>query len=90
MSHLSDNPNVIKRVRRLVGQMQGVERMLNNKADCYQVLQAVAACRGALDALAKHLMIEHVEHHLTHHPDATKELKQASEEVQQILKSYLK
>lgn len=90
MPHLSNNPKVLKRVRRLIGQMQGVERMLNAEADCYQVLQTVAACRGSLNALTKELITEHIEHHLIEHPDATKEVQAVSREVQQIISSYLK
>lgn len=90
MPHLANNPKVLKRVRRLIGQMQGVERMLNDEADCYQVLQTVAACRGALNALTKELINEHIEHHLIANAHATKDVQAVSREIQQIISSYLK
>jgi len=60
--HLSkDNDKLIKRVRRLKGQLEGVERMLGEEADCYEILQRVAACRGAFNGLTRELIHEHIE-----------------------------
>ena len=91
MAHLSgDNSKLIKRVRRLKGQLEGVERLLEEHADCYKVLQSAAACRGALDGLTKELILNHLEHHLIKNPDATDSVKEASEEMHEIIKSYMK
>ncbi len=90
MPHLAeDNSKLIKRVRRLKGQLEGVERMLNEGADCYAVLQNVAACRGALNSLTRELIHEHIEHHLIARSNS-KAVKEASIEVQSIIDSYLK
>lgn len=90
MPHLQNNEKMQKRVRRLVGQLEGVERMLNDGADCYKVLQTVAACRGALNALTRELIAEHLEHHLIGLPEASEEVQEAGREVQAIINSYLK
>ncbi|WP_269522512.1 metal/formaldehyde-sensitive transcriptional repressor [Coraliomargarita parva] len=90
MPHLSqDNTKLIKRVRRLKGQLEGVERMLTEGEDCYAVLQNVAACRGALNSLTRELIHEHIEHHLIGQSNS-KVVQEASREVQAIIDSYLK
>jgi len=91
MSHLSaDNTKLIQRVRRLKGQLEGVERMLAEGSDCYEILQTVAACRGALNGLTRSLIHEHIEHHILEAPTVSKDVRQASKEVQAIIDSYLK
>lgn len=91
MAHLSgDNTKLIGRVRRLKGQIEGIERMLEAGDDCYRILQTTAACRGALNALTRELISEHIEHHLTSDPTASDTVKSAAKEMQDILASYLK
>ena len=91
MSHLSkDNKKILQRVRRLKGQIEGIERMLSNDADCIEVLQTVAACRGALTGLTRQLIHEHIEHHLLEDDSASKSVRQAGKDIQSIIDSYLK
>jgi DNA-binding FrmR family transcriptional regulator len=91
MSHLSkDNKKILQRVRRLKGQIEGIERMLSNDADCIEVLQTVAACRGALNGLTRQLIHEHIEHHLLEDDSASKSVRQAGKDIQSIIDSYLK
>jgi DNA-binding FrmR family transcriptional regulator len=91
MSHLShDNKKLLQRVRRLKGQIEAVERMLLGDTDCLEVLQTVAACRGALNGLTRQLIHEHIEHHILEDSSATASVRQASKEVQTIIDSYLK
>jgi DNA-binding FrmR family transcriptional regulator len=91
MAHLTeDNGKLIKRVRRLKGQIEGIERMLSRGSDCYAILQNVAACRGALNSLTRELILEHIEHHISGHDEATPAIREASGEVRDIITSYLK
>lgn len=45
------------RLRRLQGQLRGVERMLDEAADCHAIVQQMAAARGALDRTMVQLMV---------------------------------
>jgi DNA-binding FrmR family transcriptional regulator len=91
MGHLSkDNKKLIARVRRLKGQLESVERMLLGETDCIEVLQTVAACRGALNGLTRELIHEHIEHHLIEEDGATPPVRKASKDLQAIIDSYLK
>jgi DNA-binding FrmR family transcriptional regulator len=91
MPHLSgDNTKLIQRVRRLRGQLEGVERMLTEGKGCYEILQSVAACRGAFNGLTRQMMLEHLDHHLARNPEASESVRDASMEMKSILESYLK
>lgn len=91
MAHLAaGNAKLIARVKRLKGQLEGVERMLTEGEDCFAILQNTAACRGALNALKKELILSHIEHHLLENDDASDGIRDTGKEIQSIVRSYLK
>ncbi|MBC2595459.1 metal-sensing transcriptional repressor [Ruficoccus amylovorans] len=45
----------------------------------------VAACRGALNALTKELLTEHLEHHLISLPETPETARDAAREIQTII-----
>ena len=52
---------VTTRVKRIAGQVAGVQRMLDEDRYCVDVLNQIAAIRSALDALGKELIAVHLE-----------------------------
>jgi DNA-binding FrmR family transcriptional regulator len=91
MAHLAtENAKLIARVKRLKGQLEGVERMLTEGEDCFAILQNTAACRGAFNALTKELILSHIEHHLVESDDASDGIRDTGKEIQSIVRSYLK
>ena len=50
-----------KRIRRIAGQVAGIERMIDADRYCVDVLLQVAAVRAALDGIGKLLLRSHVE-----------------------------
>jgi DNA-binding FrmR family transcriptional regulator len=52
---------VRKRIRRISGQVAGIERMIEQDRYCVDVLLQVAAVRAALDGMGKLLLKSHVE-----------------------------
>jgi DNA-binding FrmR family transcriptional regulator len=50
-----------KRIRRIAGQVAGIERMIEQDRYCVDVLLQVAAARAALDGVGKLLLSSHVE-----------------------------
>lgn len=50
-----------KRVRRIAGQVAGIERMIEQDRSCADILVQVAAARAALDGMGKVLLSSHVE-----------------------------
>jgi len=49
---------LVVRLRRAEGQLRGVQRMLEDDADCPQVLTQLAAAKAAIDQVGLHLISE--------------------------------
>ncbi|HAB43476.1 MAG TPA: transcriptional repressor RcnR to maintain nickel and cobalt homeostasis [Acinetobacter sp.] len=65
MSHVHDDKKILTRVRRLQGQMNAVEQsLLNPETGCIQVLQQVAAIKGAINGLMNELIETHLREHV--------------------------
>jgi DNA-binding FrmR family transcriptional regulator len=86
MAHIKNDKKVLARVRRIRGQIEAIERSIENGNDCYAVLQQTAAARGALGGL----MAELIDGHIRHHVNDPAEREQATEELMEIVRSYLR
>lgn len=92
MAHTArDKEKLLIRVRRIRGQVEAIERSLGEEHECADVLQLVAACRGALNGLMAELVEGHIWFHVLDQ-DRTKDSPQAAaaEELIDIVKAYLK
>ena len=53
---------VLKRLRRIEGQVRGVERMVEENRYCIDVVTQVTAIQAALDKVALELLTDHAAH----------------------------
>jgi DNA-binding FrmR family transcriptional regulator len=53
---------VLKRLRRVEGQVRGLQRMVESDTDCIDVLTQVSAATKALQAVALSLLDDHLAH----------------------------
>jgi FrmR/RcnR family transcriptional regulator, repressor of frmRAB operon len=92
MAHtLRDKPRLLQRIRRIRGQVEAIERLLDEEEDSSRVLQTIAACRGAMNGLMVEVLAGHVRCHvLDPHRKITAEQSQAADELINLLGSYLK
>ncbi|WP_129125459.1 metal-sensitive transcriptional regulator [Geomonas oryzae] len=60
---MTDSPKdkLTMRVKRIAGQVAGIERMLDEKRYCVDILNQISAVRSALDALGVELLTRHLE-----------------------------
>jgi len=67
---------LVKRLKRVEGQVRGVERMVEDDRYCIDVLTQISAIQAALDKVALGLLDEHVKHCVVegHGPGTTEEL----------------
>ena len=73
MSHtVRDKKMLLTRLKKIQGQSAALEKMLNSDHECADVLQQLAAIRGAVNGM----MMQVIEGHLTDH--VVKELKKLS------------
>jgi DNA-binding FrmR family transcriptional regulator len=54
--------DVLKRLRRIEGQVRGIAGMVEDERYCIDVLQQISAAQAALDKVALALVDEHVRH----------------------------
>ncbi|MBV8812420.1 MAG: metal/formaldehyde-sensitive transcriptional repressor [Acidobacteriaceae bacterium] len=88
MAHISSDPDkkILARVRRIRGQIEGIERAIEGSSDCYAILQQTAAVRGALNGLVAELIEGHVRHHVLESSKNTR----GAEELIDIVRSFLR
>lgn len=86
MAHLTHDKKLLARVRRIRGQVEGIERAIEEGNDCAAVLQQTAAARGALSGL----MAELIDGHIRHHVLSGTEREEATAELMEIVRSYLR
>lgn len=92
MAHTTkDKKKLLIRVRRIRGQVDAIERSLDSDQECSDVLQLMAACRGALNGLMAEIIEGHVRFHVLS-PNQRKNSSeaQAAEELIDVIRTYLK
>lgn len=92
MAHtIRDKQKLINRVRRIRGQIEGIERALQDEKDCSLILQSISACRGAINSLMAEILEGHIRFHVVD-PDnePTSSQSKATQELIEIVKTYLK
>src|SRR4051812_2349899 len=64
---------LLKRLRRVEGQVRGVERMVEDDRYCVDVLTQIAAAQAALDKVALGLLDDHARHCVIDAPEAVRD-----------------
>jgi DNA-binding FrmR family transcriptional regulator len=64
---------LLKRLRRIEGQVRGVERMVEEERYCVDVLTQIAAVQAALDKVALGLLDDHARHCVIEGPEHMKD-----------------
>jgi DNA-binding FrmR family transcriptional regulator len=92
MAHTTKNKErLLRRVRRIRGQAEAIERALDSDQECSSVLQLMAACRGALNGLMAEVLEGHVRFHvLDPQSDKNSPQAEAAEELIDVVRRYLK
>jgi DNA-binding FrmR family transcriptional regulator len=92
MAHtIHGKKNLLVRIKRIKGQVNGIEKVIEEEGDCSDLLQAVASCRGALNGLMGELIEGHVmEHVIDPHAKTSVEQKRAAEQLLNVVKAYFK
>jgi DNA-binding FrmR family transcriptional regulator len=81
---------LLARVRRIRGQAEGLEKALEQEAECAAVLQQIAAIRGAVNGLMLEVLEGHIREHLGAENVSVSRRQDDVEQVLAVLRSYLK
>ena len=92
VGYADNKQDVLKRLRRIEGQVRGLERMVEQDTYCIDVLTQVSAATKALQAVALALLDDHLSHCLV---EAAREggdaaeakVKEASDAIARLVRS---
>lgn len=91
MAHIHEHKgDLIKRVRRIAGQVEAVERALESDADCAKTLHLVAAIRGAVNGLLEQFIDAHAREHVAHPDLSDEDRAQGVEDLLLAIRRYAK
>ena len=87
--HEREKLKLVQRIRRLRGQLDAVERLVNTDEDCGGQLMLLAAVRGGINGLMGEIMETHIRFHLV---DGAKEqiAPELAEDLIDLVRAYLK
>ena len=92
MAHtIRDKAKLLNRVRRIGGQVRGIEKALEEERDCDELLQTIAACRGAINSLMAEVFEGHIRFHVVD-PNRKPTSKQAvaTHKLMDVVRTYLR
>ncbi len=90
--YITAKDDYLKRLRRVEGQIRGLQRMVESETYCIDILTQVSAATKALEAVAMGLLNDHMRHCMV---DAAREggdelenkLKEASDAIGRLVRS---
>ena len=88
----SNKTDIQKRLRRIEGQVRGLQNMVDDDRYCIDVLDQVAAATRALQAVAIALLDDHLEHCVADAlasggAEANEKVREASQAIARIVRS---
>ncbi len=76
--------DLVKRLRRIEGQVRGLQRMIEERKDCASVITQLSAARGALDQVGFLMLSQHMAECLRREGDSSES------SLQDTMKLFLK
>jgi len=80
---------LLNRIRRVRGQVEAVERAIEDEQGCANVLHLIVAARGALSGLMSEVIEDHIRLHVVD-PARDSERSRGAEELIEAVQAYLK
>jgi CsoR family transcriptional regulator, copper-sensing transcriptional repressor len=82
----------LRRLRRIEGQVRGLQRLVDEDTYCIDVLTQISAVTSALQSVAVGLLDEHLHHCVTDavasgSPDASDKVAEATRAIERLVKS---
>ena len=90
-SYTKDKGDLVTRLRRIEGQVRGLQRMVEADTYCIDILTQVSAATKALEAVALGLLEDHLRHCMVHAADdpahLDEMLSEASSAIARLVRS---
>ncbi|QOH81554.1 formaldehyde-responsive transcriptional repressor FrmR (plasmid) [Plesiomonas shigelloides] len=85
-----EKKKVLTRVRRIRGQIDALERALENDAECRAILQQIAAVRGAANGLMAEVLESHIRETFKQNDSYSHEVSKSVDNTIELVRAYLK
>jgi DNA-binding FrmR family transcriptional regulator len=90
--YITDKDDYLKRLRRVEGQIRGLQRMVDEEVYCIDILTQVSAATKALETVALGLLDDHLAHCVVDAArdggtEAEVKLKEASDAIARLVRS---
>ncbi len=92
MGHtIREKEKLLNRVRRVRGQVEALERAIDEEKGCADVLHLIVAARGAMNSLMAEIIEDHIRMHVVDPASERNSAKaKGAEELIDIVQAYLK
>lgn len=87
---IQSKSRLLARIRRIKGQTTSIERALQEEHACSDILQQLAAIRGAINGLMMEVLEGHIRIHVGSENADLEQKQQYIEQVIRIMRSYMK
>jgi DNA-binding FrmR family transcriptional regulator len=87
--YAADKDDLLKRLRRIEGQVRGLQRMVDEDQYCIDVLTQMASVTKALQSVAVRLLDDHIRHCVSEASDGherERKISEATAAVERLLK----
>jgi CsoR family transcriptional regulator, copper-sensing transcriptional repressor len=90
--YITDKPALLNRLRRVEGQVRGLQRLVDEETYCIDILTQVSAATRALENVALTLLDQHLRHCVTDaahagRPEADEKLAEATAAIARLVRS---
>jgi DNA-binding FrmR family transcriptional regulator len=86
--YYDDKEALLGRLRRIEGQVRGLQRMVENDEYCIDILTQISAASNALKKVALKLLDDHIRHCVTNQTESGKDMvREATAAVERLVKS---
>jgi DNA-binding FrmR family transcriptional regulator len=86
--YYDDKDRLLGRLRRVEGQVRGLQRMLEEDEYCIDILTQVSAASNALKKVALELLDDHIRHCVTNQTESGKDMiREATVAVERLVRS---
>ena len=88
----ADKSQVLMRLRRIEGQVRGLQRLVEDDTYCIDVLTQISAATKALEAVGLSLLEDHLQHCVSDAisaggPDASQKVTEAAHAIRRLVRS---
>ena len=86
--YYGDKDDMLARLRRIEGQVRGLQRMVENDDYCIDILTQITAASNALKKVAVGLLDDHIRHCVAHETESDRDMvREATMAIERLVKS---